>query len=311
MLVRTVRVHRGRGRDRTRVRAGVRLRARAGRVDARRGSPHAPTPPAPARRSGCTPTSCSAIEVNRVRARHTLRPGETVFCALSWAEGPARRRRRSTRPTGSWTRPARFWRRGSGARAGFADHRWREAIQRSALTIKGLTYMPTGATVAALTTSLPETPGGERNWDYRYTWMRDSHVHAAGAAPARTSTGRPTSSCSSSPTSSPTRTAGCRSCTGSTAGATSPSRFARSSRGTPGRSPVRIGNGAFDQRQNDVFGAVLDSILQAHRPQPAAAAAAVADRGGAGRVRDRASGASPTRGSGRRAASPSTTSPRS
>ena len=68
---------------------------------------------------------------------------------------------------------ARFWRSWLD-RARIPDHRWRDPIQRSALAIKGLTYMPTGATVAALTTSLPETPGGERNWDYRYTWIRDS-----------------------------------------------------------------------------------------------------------------------------------------
>jgi GH15 family glucan-1,4-alpha-glucosidase len=112
------------------------------------------------------------VEGDRVRARHVLNAGERAYCSLSWGHdltGPADVDQAEARIDAT----VRYW-RGWLGRARIPDHRWRDPIQRSALTIKGLTYMPTGATVAALTTSLPETPGGERNWDYRFTWMLDN-----------------------------------------------------------------------------------------------------------------------------------------
>ena len=198
------------------------------------------------------------IESNRVRARHVLSKGERAYCVLSWAEGlttpkdldDAEARIAAT---------TRFWRAWLG-RARMPDHRFADLLQRSALVIKGLTYMPTGATVAALTTSLPETPGGERNWDYRYTWMRDATftlqaLHwlnldweadefmqfVADVEPTEDGSLQIMYGID-----------GRRDLTESTRDELS---------GYEGAWPVRIGNGAFDQRQNDVYGAVLGSIL--------------------------------------------------
>jgi alpha,alpha-trehalase len=198
------------------------------------------------------------IEGSQVRARHVLHQGDQLYCSLSWAEGfdaPANIDEANARMAAT----TRFWRSWF-SRARLPDHRWRAWVQRSALVIKGLTYMPTGATVAALTTSLPETPGGSRNWDYRFTWIRDStftlqalhwlnldweadeymqfiadlECNADGALQIMYGID------------------GRRDLTESTRDDLS---------GYGGARPVRIGNGAFDQRQNDVFGAALDSVL--------------------------------------------------
>jgi GH15 family glucan-1,4-alpha-glucosidase len=198
------------------------------------------------------------IEGSSLRGRHTLTTGEEMYCCLSWADDsvcPETVDEANARMVAT----TRFWRTWLG-RARIPDHRWRYLIMRSALVIKGLTYLPTGATVAALTTSLPETPGGERNWDYRYSWMRDStftlqalhwlnldweanefmefvaDLKPNGDGALQIMYGID----------------GRRDLTETTLDELS---------GYAGARPVRIGNGAFDQRQNDVFGAVLGSIL--------------------------------------------------
>jgi GH15 family glucan-1,4-alpha-glucosidase len=195
------------------------------------------------------------IEGPGLRARTRMVEGEAHFVALSWSSLPLprtmeeadQRLRRTTEHWRQWINLGTF-----------PDHPWRSYLQRSALTLKGLTYAPSGALLAAATTSLPETPGGERNWDYRYAWVRDSTFALWGLY-----------------TLGFDREAddffyfiadACRDGEDLQVmyGVAGERELTESSlphlTGYEGAEPVRIGNGAYVQRQHDVWGAVLDSV---------------------------------------------------
>jgi GH15 family glucan-1,4-alpha-glucosidase len=111
------------------------------------------------------------FEAGRATARTLLKQGQERFVALSWSEHEPPRTLDEAKHRYRWT--CHHWQHWLD-RGRFPDHPWRPHLQRSALTLKGLTFAPSGAVAAAATTSLPETPGAERNWDYRYTWVRDA-----------------------------------------------------------------------------------------------------------------------------------------
>jgi GH15 family glucan-1,4-alpha-glucosidase len=195
------------------------------------------------------------FEGPRATARHRMKEGEQLFCALSWADHPAPQNFDEAYRRLVWT--AHHWQHWL-ARGKFPDHPWSTYLQRSALTLKGLTYAPTGALIAAATTSLPETPHGERNWDYRYSWIRDSTFMlwalytlgldweandffyfiadvAEGAADLQVMYG----------------VGGERALDESVLDHLD---------GYQGARPVRVGNDAYSQQQHDVWGALLDSV---------------------------------------------------
>jgi GH15 family glucan-1,4-alpha-glucosidase len=198
---------------------------------------------------------------NDVRGVLTVRAGQTGGVMLeSAADGPPR----TMAPEELLellTSTARFW-RGWLARSSYRG-RWREQVDRSAITLKLLTYAPTGALVAAATAGLPEQVGGERNWDYRFTWVRDGSfsVHALlglgfteeAEAFIRWLGDRAAEQVgeASGPLKIMYRIDGSSDLDEQTLDHWE---------GYAGSKPVRIGNGAADQLQLDIYGELLDSV---------------------------------------------------
>ena len=117
------------------------------------------------------------LDGRQARARTRLKEGDDIFVALSFSSNAAPQTYAEAADK-MWS-TSECWRQWINV-GNLPDHPWRAYLQRSALTLKGLSYAPTGAILAASTTSLPETPQGERNWDYRYAWIRDSTFALSG-----------------------------------------------------------------------------------------------------------------------------------
>ncbi len=195
------------------------------------------------------------FEGGRATARTLLREGDVRFVALSWGSKEPPLDYDDAYKRLVYT--AHHWQHWL-ARGQFPDHPWRSYLQRSALTLKGLTYAPTGAIAAAATTSLPETIGGERNYDYRYSWIRDSTFALWGMY----SLGFDWEAIDF------------LSFIADVAGASDHLQIMYGIGGErdleestldhlPGyanSTPVRIGNAAYAQQQHDVWGALLDSV---------------------------------------------------
>jgi GH15 family glucan-1,4-alpha-glucosidase len=201
-----------------------------------------------------------------VRASITLTAGQAVGTVLESGSGLLPRRIPIGEADDRFDATVEFWRTWL-ERSTYVG-RWRETVHRSAMSLKLMTYAPTGALVAAPTAGLPEQVGGERNWDYRYTWIRDASfsVHALlslGYTEEAAAFGRWLADRvgeHDGPDGRPLRIMyrvdGTADLTEETLGHLE---------GYRGSRPVRIGNGAADQLQLDIVGEALDSLYLADR----------------------------------------------
>ncbi len=200
---------------------------------------------------------------NGLRASWTLREGETAGVVIDSMSG-APKRMQPGELDRMLDETTRFWR--DWLHRGTYTGRWRDMVARSAMTLKLLTYHPTGAPVAAATAGLPEDPGGERNWDYRFTWVRDGSfsIYALlglGYAEEAAKFGgwlrervSEHAGGKSGPLKIMYRVDGSSDLT---------EEVLTHFEGWRGAKPVRIGNGAADQLQLDIYGEAMDAVYLA------------------------------------------------
>ena len=207
------------------------------------------------------------IDGGTMRAAFTVVDGDEVGFALRWSPAEST----GHDPTTSAAIAARIADTTEGWRSWESEHDvyegpHRELVRLSSRVLKALTYRPTGAIIAAPTTSLPETVGGERNWDYRYSWIRDASLTLQALY---------VGSCSDEAenfVSFMTSSAGGGACAdnslqimyGIGGEHDLTERSLEHLRGWRNSAPVRVGNGAWNQTQLDVYGQLLDAIHVYH-----------------------------------------------